>query len=116
MALREAREQKNQALVQEAYTRQWRDACDDARVLDSAATNRFVTEQRAAQLSEKQQSRATAEEEESAFLAGWKEQLNDLEKEEIRRKELRSQAVLQTKASIQEQVSCMSANLLTRYN
>ncbi|CAN0374340.1 unnamed protein product, partial [Ectocarpus fasciculatus] len=39
--------------VQECYDRQWRDACDDARTLDSKANTEWVTAQRWEQVAEK---------------------------------------------------------------
>lgn len=39
--------------MQECYDRQWRDACDDARTLDSKANTEWVTSQRWEQVAEK---------------------------------------------------------------
>lgn len=39
--------------MQECYDRQWRDACDDARTLDSKANTEWVTAQRWEQVAEK---------------------------------------------------------------
>lgn len=39
--------------VQECYDRQWRDACDDARTLDSKANTEWVTAQRWEQVAER---------------------------------------------------------------
>ena len=41
-ALKEAREEARQKFVDAAYKNQWRDACDDARTLDSKAVTRFM--------------------------------------------------------------------------
>ena len=54
-ALRDQREAARRAYVQEQYDRQWRDACDDARLLDSEALLKFVTSERISQIQEKQQ-------------------------------------------------------------
>lgn len=39
--------------MQECYDRQWRDACDDARTLDSKANTNWITAQRWQQVAEK---------------------------------------------------------------
>ncbi|CAM9375951.1 unnamed protein product [Scytosiphon promiscuus] len=61
--LKNARESSRRNYVQECYDRQWRDACDDARTLDSKANTEWVTAQRWEQVAEK-----TAREEENARL------------------------------------------------
>ncbi|CAM9680421.1 unnamed protein product, partial [Choristocarpus tenellus] len=40
--------------VQQCYNRQWRDACDEARALDSKATVDWVTSKRWQQVAEKE--------------------------------------------------------------
>ena len=49
-ALREAREKERLRIVREKYDEQWRDACDDARTLDSKAMTRYMNEQRLQQI------------------------------------------------------------------
>eukprot|EP00752_Nemacystus_decipiens_P010861 g9656.t1 len=61
--LKNAREASRRNYVQECYDRQWRDACDDARTLDSKANTEWVTAQRWEQVAEK-----AAREEENARL------------------------------------------------
>eukprot|EP00903_Cladosiphon_okamuranus_P014745 g13663.t1 len=61
--LRDARENSRRNYVQECYDRQWRDACDDARTLDSKANTEWVTARRWEQVAEK-----AAREEENARL------------------------------------------------
>ncbi|CAM9784968.1 unnamed protein product, partial [Hapterophycus canaliculatus] len=61
--LKNARESSRRNYVQECYDRQWRDACDDARTLDSKANTEWVTAQRWEQVAEK-----AAREEENARL------------------------------------------------
>lgn len=45
--------QHRRQYVQECYDRQWRDACDDARTLDSKANTEWVSAQRWEQVAEK---------------------------------------------------------------
>jgi hypothetical protein len=52
-ALRDAREEERRKYVQECYDRQWRDACDDARLLDSKALVNYMSKERLAQIQEK---------------------------------------------------------------
>ena len=49
-ALRDARESERLKIVREKYDEQWRDACDDARNLDSKAMTRYMNEQRLQQI------------------------------------------------------------------
>eukprot|EP00904_Undaria_pinnatifida_P013443 jgi/Undpi1/9229/HiC_scaffold_26.g11687.m1 len=51
--LKNAREGARLKYVQECYDRQWRDACDDARTLDSKANTEWVTAQRWEQVAER---------------------------------------------------------------
>jgi hypothetical protein len=52
-ALRDAREEARKKFVDESLERQWRDACDDARLLDSKALTQFMSNERLRQIQEK---------------------------------------------------------------
>jgi hypothetical protein len=49
-ALRDAREKERLRIVRDKLDEQWRDACDDARTLDSKAMTKFMNEQRLQQI------------------------------------------------------------------
>ncbi len=68
-ALRDAREKSRQEYVQDCYNRQWRDACDDARLLDSKAMINFVNSDRLQQIKDKQARRQQLTQEENQMLA-----------------------------------------------
>lgn len=79
-ALREAREKARLEQVKSAYDKQWRDACDDARTLDSEALVQLVTKERINQIQEKiaRKQRLSAEEEQ--YNEAWKRQLEEIER------------------------------------
>ncbi|CAM9184503.1 unnamed protein product [Heterosigma akashiwo] len=70
LPIKAAREEKRQAFVQDAYDRRWRDACDDARALDSQALLDFVAQERLSQLSEKGRRKAEEKELDEQYMAG----------------------------------------------
>mmetsp|Transcript_5712 Transcript_5712/g.7878 ORF Transcript_5712/g.7878 Transcript_5712/m.7878 type:complete len:487 (+) Transcript_5712:109-1569(+) len=69
LALAAAREEKRKAFVEDAYNRRWRDACDDARALDSKAMLDYVVDKRQEQLLEKELRSQIEKEEEQKYLA-----------------------------------------------
>jgi hypothetical protein len=102
--LKEAREEEQRKFVEDAYARQWRDACDDARTLDSVALTKYMNNQRLQQLEEKMRAKEQLTLEENRFVASWKQQVAEMEEEENKAKEKRLQAELDTKDLIKNQV------------
>ena len=58
--LRDKREAERQSAVQAKYDQQWRDACDDARTLDSKAMTIHMNKLRLQQIEEKKRMEAAA--------------------------------------------------------
>ncbi len=81
-ALRDKREQTRAEHVKKALDNQWRDACDDARTLDSKAMVRFVNEERLAQIEEKIRRKQQLSIAENDFYADWLKQLELYDKKE----------------------------------
>jgi len=91
-ALKEAREEARQKHVKVAYNNQWRDACDDARTLDSKAMTKFMQRERVAQIEEKKKKKEKLTIEENAFLEDWKKQLALVEERDMKKRESHRQA------------------------
>lgn len=105
-ALRDAREKERLETVRAKYDLQWRDACDDARALDSVAMTTFMANQRLQQMEEKKRLKLGLSAEENAFVNEWKrqlaidEQLEREKQEEHRRLEKNTQTLI--RAQMQE--------------
>ena len=102
--LKQDREREKEKYIDDCYDRQWRDACDDARTLDSAALTTFMANQRMDQLEDKKRQNQRLTEEETLWLTNWRKQLAIMEQEEIERQQHRKMAEVMTKEEIKEQV------------
>lgn len=103
-ALRDARENERRKFVEQCYDDQWRDACDDARLLDSQALTQLMGKERMAQIQEKQQRRQKLTEEENQFVDNWKQQLAAMEQRDLAKQEARRNADHRTQQEIKDQV------------
>ena len=72
--LRDARESARGKYVEECYNRRWREACDDARTLDSIETTKFMAAERMRQIQDKIQRKQNLNSDEGAWLDEWKRQ------------------------------------------
>lgn len=106
--LREARQREKERLIEDCYDRQWRDACDDARTLDSVALTTFMNNQRLQQIEDKVRTKQRISEEENSFLTHWRQQLAEMETIEIQNQQNRKQAQVVTKEKVKEQVCVKS--------
>lgn len=104
-ALREARQKEREAFVADAYDRQWRDSCDDARALDSQALTQFMNSQRAVQIEEKIKLKQQLSVAENSFLIEWKRQAAQAEEQEIALEQARLSANDKNTRLLSEQVS-----------
>ena len=104
-ALRDERERARQEHVKSSLDRQWRDACDDARTLDSEALLTLVSKERKAQIDEKIRNKSRLSEEEEKFNEDWKKHVEALEIAEKRKDEHRRQVEEETARRIKEQVA-----------
>lgn len=77
-ALRDAREEARRKQVQSKLNLQWREACDDARTLDSKAMTKFMNEERLKQIQDKVQLNKTISANENNFLIEWNRQLDEV--------------------------------------
>lgn len=102
--LKQSREQEKQKLIQDCYDRQWRDANDDARTLDSAALQTFVNNERMQQLEEKKNRNQKLTIEENEWLQQWRRQLDLMEQQEIGDRAYRFNNEVLTKEQIKEQI------------
>ena len=78
-ALRDSRERKRIDQVTVAMDKQWRDACDDARTLDSEALLLYVNRERLAQIDEKIKRKQSLSAEEQKYNSEWRRQLDEQE-------------------------------------
>ena len=74
-ALRDAREATRRKIVQERLDEQWRDACDDARLLDSKALTLHMSKERHQQIQDKILRNKELSRNENDFMIEWQRQL-----------------------------------------
>lgn len=107
-ALRDERERARQEQVRDALDQQWRDACDDARTLDSEALLRLVSNERKSQIDEKIRNKIRLTEEEMKFNEDWKRHVEALELSERQKEEHRRKIDEETAHKIKDQVGLNS--------
>jgi hypothetical protein len=105
-ALRDAREKERMSLVKEKYDEQWRDACDDARTLDSKAMTKYMNKERIQQIQDKIKRKQQVSSQENSFLDEWNRQLEELERRDRDKQDLRRRIDHETSNEIKAQVSC----------
>ena len=103
-ALRDAREKERLEYVRQCYDMQWRDACDDARALDSAALTHLMSKERMAQIQEKIDRKQKLSVAENDFVEDWKKQLAAVEERERAKEETRRKADSDMEAGLRQQV------------
>lgn len=107
-ALRDKRESTRADFVKDALDRQWRDSCDDARLLDSKAMLQFVNTERLAQIQEKIKRKEKLSMQENDFYAAWQQHLAEYdrkEEEKMRKREHNQSSTLDgIRSQIEEQV------------
>ena len=103
-ALRDERERARQDHVKLSLDRQWRDACDDARTLDSEALLALVSSQRKAQIDEKIRNKHHLTDDEIKFNEDWKVHVEALEMAEKKKDEHRRKLEDENTRRIKEQV------------
>lgn len=103
-ALRDAREKERMEKVKEKYDEQWRDACDDARTLDSKMMTKFMHEERMRQIEDKMRRKQELSGRENDFLEEWNRQLEAVERRDAEKKAHRKQVDAETSAEIRAQI------------
>lgn len=106
--LRDKRESDRAAIVKAKYDLQWRDACDDARTLDSKAMTLHMNKLRLEQIEEKKKQKGALSAQENDFLEEWNRQLDELERRDREKREYRHRIDMETSADIRRQ---MEANI-----
>ena len=103
-ALRDKRESDRQAFVKQCYDAQWRDACDDARTLDSKAMDKYVGADRLAMIQEKQRRKQELSVAENRWLEEYAKHSDKLEAIEKAKDDSRAQAALDLQRGLRQQV------------
>ncbi len=103
-ALRDERERKRIDQVNSSLDKQWRDACDDARTLDSEALLLFVNRERIAQIDEKIKRKQSLSSDEQKFNNEWRKQLDEQEARDRAKLEKHRHAELENEFSLSVQI------------
>lgn len=114
-ALRDARESERMKIVKQKYDAQWRDACDDARTLDSKAMTLYMNQERLRQIEEKRMRNKGLSAQENAFVEEWTKQMDALAARDEAKKALRRQIDAETSAHIKSQIE-KNAQLKEEFN
>lgn len=102
--LRDAREASRKGYIEDCYNRQWREACDDARTLDSGAMSMWVGKERKAQIDNNQVLRGEAAEQEAVWVENWKKQLAEIDAKEDGKGDFKKQMEMETQEDIRRQM------------
>lgn len=113
--LRDARESARQAEVKAKYDLQWRDACDDARTLDSKAMLLYMNQQRLEQIEEKKRRKAQLSQQENAFFDEWNRQLEALAARDAEKRAQRAKIDKETSDEIKAQMEYNYQKKLNHY-
>lgn len=103
-ALRDARESQRLKLVQEKYDIQWRDACDDARTLDSKAMTQHMNKSRLQQIEDKIVRKTELSKNENSFLAEWNRQLDEVAARDKAKQDNKARISKETSDHVQQQI------------
>ena len=95
-ALRDAREESRRKIVQERLDEQWRDACDDARLLDSKALTHHMSKERHQQIQDKIIRNKELSRNENDFMVEWQRQLEVMHQKDQAKRDKQHQADLDT--------------------
>ena len=114
--LRDAREAARGQYVEECYNRRWREACDDARTLDSLETTKFMAAERMRQIQDKIQRKQNLNSDEGAWLDEWKRQLDLIEAKDQAKKDFRKRCDMETQAGIMAQIEYNNRKKQEHYN
>jgi len=106
--LRDEREAKRLEFVKQCYDAQWRDACDDARTLDSKAMDKFVGADRLAQIQEKQRKKEALSAAENAWIEEYNKHCDKLEAIERAKDDFRANAARDLQEGLRRQVRTTS--------
>jgi Trichohyalin-plectin-homology domain len=114
-ALRDAREAQRQQFVQERLDAQWRDACDDARLLDSKALTMHMHKERLGQIQEKIRLKKQLSADENEFMKEWKRQLDVMHQQDLDKRAKQHRADMDNAAGLKEQMEYRKQKALEDY-
>lgn len=114
-ALRDARESSREQFVKGCYDAQWRNACDDARALDSIAMTKYMNQERLNQIKNKQERNIQLSANENDFLAEWQRQLDAIEAKDKAKRDLRHKNNMDTAQGIMDQIAYNDAQRDTNW-
>ena len=103
-ALRDAREESRQKLVQSKLDLQWREACDDARTLDSKAMRKFMNQERLKQIQDKIKRQEQVSVTENSFLAEWNKQLDEVAARDRNKQDAKDRLTKETADAVKQQM------------
>jgi hypothetical protein len=103
--LRDQRDKNREEYIQSCYNRQWRDACDDARLLDSQTLTKHMSDERLRQIEEKRRLKQSLSVEENAYVEAWKEQLATIEASSNEKEKKRAETEKLMQRQIREQMA-----------
>lgn len=104
-ALRDARETARLEYVHEAYKRQWRDANDDSRTLNSNEMTKFMGRERIRQMQDNIEKKSKEGSDNEAFLKEWQRQLDVIEAKDQAKQERRRKANMDQQAGLHKQMA-----------
>jgi hypothetical protein len=108
--LRDAREKTRQDYVKRRLDDQWRDACDDARTLDSKAMVKFLNQERLRQIRDKMDRNQKLSKQEDSFFTEWNRQLEELAKRDNEKAEYRRRIDKETSDAVRAQIELNARN------
>ena len=103
-ALRDARESARQEYVTAAYQRQWRDANDDSRTLNSNELSKFMAAERMKQTEDNARKREQEDGDNEEFLAEWQRQLDAIAAKDQAKQDRRHKANMDQAVGLREQM------------
>lgn len=115
-SLRDKRESERLAFVSKCYNDQWRDACDDARTLDSKALVNFINEERLQQIKSKQERNERLNADDTEFLAQCQKIADEAAAKEKAKQDRRQKADHDTQAEILSHIEYNRKNMEDHYN
>ena len=115
-ALKNARDKARQSYVEEAYERQWRDANDDSRTLNSNELAKFMATERAAQMQDNIRKKAQEGSDNENFLKEWQKQLDAIAAKDTAKQEKRHNANMAQASGLLEQMEFNEKQRQERYD
>ena len=114
-ALKNARDTARQSYVEKAYERQWRDANDDSRTLNSNELTKFMAAERAAQMQDNIRKKQQEGSDNDDFLKEWQKQLDAIAAKDTAKQEKRHRANMAQAEGLRQQMDFNEKQRQERY-